>query len=214
MSLSPQEMRDWWNCEVSRSAKSAIISNVKLSDEDFFATGLSWLSEFVTFAGVAFVELGGEKALDFGCGIGRMTRALATRYSSVTGIDISDGMIARARELNASPALNFLQVLEPPWPLDDRSVDLAFSTIAIQHIARPHNGRAIGELFRISRDLVLFDLPSHKLAADDPDPPGIFFFSFDEVRQLASENGFEMLALRNMPATETRHYQYLYRRLR
>lgn len=39
------------------------------------------------------------KVLDFGCGTGRVTRWLASRNFEVLGVDISAGMIAKAREL-------------------------------------------------------------------------------------------------------------------
>jgi SAM-dependent methyltransferase len=37
------------------------------------------------------------KALDFGCGVGRLTLPLARRFASVVGIDVSTSMIAEAR---------------------------------------------------------------------------------------------------------------------
>ena len=36
-------------------------------------------------------------ALDFGCGVGRLTQPLAARVRQVVGLDISDEMIRRAR---------------------------------------------------------------------------------------------------------------------
>lgn len=41
-----------------------------------------------------------QKALDFGCGVGRLTRALALHFDSVIGVDLSETMIATAKELN------------------------------------------------------------------------------------------------------------------
>ena len=41
-----------------------------------------------------------DRALDFGCGVGRLTRALGTRFESALGVDISAGMIEQARRLN------------------------------------------------------------------------------------------------------------------
>ena len=47
-----------------------------------------------------------DRALDFGCGVGRLTRALGDRFDAVVGVDISAGMVEQARRLNdASPAL-------------------------------------------------------------------------------------------------------------
>ncbi|MFO7892724.1 MAG: class I SAM-dependent methyltransferase [Longimicrobiales bacterium] len=44
---------------------------------------------------------GGLRALDFGCGAGRSTRFLRGLGFNVLGVDISEAMLARARELDA-----------------------------------------------------------------------------------------------------------------
>jgi ubiquinone/menaquinone biosynthesis C-methylase UbiE len=43
------------------------------------------------------------RALDFACGIGRVTQALATKYQEAHGLDISPSMIERANALNRNP---------------------------------------------------------------------------------------------------------------
>ena len=214
MALTPTDMQAWWNQEAGTSPKTAILSGQSdLSDAEFFASGTAWFDQFAAFAASAGVDLRGETALDFGCGMGRMTRALTARYGKVTGIDVSDAMIRLANQRRISAATEFTHVLAPPWPMDDRSVDLAFSTIAVQHVAPPHNARAVEELFRVSRGLVLFDAPSHKLAPDAPDTEaqGIFLLPFEDVARIARAWDFELMALRNFPTTATRQYQYLYK---
>src|SRR5690348_1397015 len=50
-----------------------------------------------------------DSALDFGCGLGRLTRALSNYFSRCVGVDISEEMIRRAKDLNASnPRCEFL----------------------------------------------------------------------------------------------------------
>jgi SAM-dependent methyltransferase len=44
----------------------------------------------------------GEKALDFGCGTGRSTRFLRQLGFEVTGVDIAEDMICKAREIDPS----------------------------------------------------------------------------------------------------------------
>ena len=39
-------------------------------------------------------------ALDFGCGVGRLTRALAGSFEKSCGVDILEAMVTKARELN------------------------------------------------------------------------------------------------------------------
>lgn len=210
MTLTPVDMRDWWNREASAAAMTAILSSQhNPTEEDFFASGRAWMDEFAAFANLARVDLRGAAALDFGCGLGRMTRALAARYDQVIGIDVSDEMVSRANRLRISEATKYIHVLETPWPIDDDAVDLAFSTIVVQHIPGPHNARVVDELFRVSRDVVLFDAPSHALG-DHAVGAGIFLLHYSEVLRMAIERGFELMALRDFPTT-TRQYQYLFR---
>src|SRR4051812_43318420 len=99
MTLTPTAMREWWNKEARSSPTTAIISNrADLTNDSFFASGKTWLDEFMTFARLAAIDLHGDTALDFGCGIGRMTRALAAQYGRVIGLDVSDEMIRLANE--------------------------------------------------------------------------------------------------------------------
>src|SRR5436309_661465 len=42
-----------------------------------------------------------DAVVEIGCGLGRLTRAIAARARSVTGIDVSEEMLTRARQLNA-----------------------------------------------------------------------------------------------------------------
>lgn len=212
MTLSNEEMYAWWDGAAKCNAMTAILSNQEQWDtEEFFKTGEQWLDGVLAFAEHASVRLEGDIALDFGCGVGRMTHALLRHYRKGIGIDISDEMIRLAQSHARSRALEFIQVSQPPLPLPDRSIDLSFSTIVVQHISPPHNLKMVDELFRVSRNAVLFDAPSHKLQPSDPEPSdGIFLLDSADVRRTAEAYGFELIALRNFPATATRHYQYLF----
>jgi SAM-dependent methyltransferase len=59
------------------------------------------------------LEVGpGDRVMDVGCGIGRLTRVLARRAAHVTAVDVSPEMLARAQELN--PGLDNVE-----WVLGD-----------------------------------------------------------------------------------------------
>lgn len=67
---------------------------------EFFRTGeadIAWLGSWL---GLHRIPVPEGDALDFGCGIGRLTRALAPHFRSVTGVDISASMIELARQKN------------------------------------------------------------------------------------------------------------------
>ena len=68
------------------------------------------------------------------------------------------------------------------------------------------------EFFRLSADMVLFDAPSHLRPGMVPGP-GIFMLDHRHLLICAADAGFELIALRDFPASNSRQYQYLFRRL-
>jgi ubiquinone/menaquinone biosynthesis C-methylase UbiE len=216
--LNLEEMYRWWNEAAKINAMSAILSNRPAWDTDeFFESGREWLRQHFDWATSAGFSPGGTRALDFGCGMGRLADALARYYEAVIGVDISDEMLRLARENSRSGNIEFVQALGSPIREPDGSFDLVYSTIVIQHIAHPFNLEAISDLFRLCAPggHVLFDAPSHKLRATNGEPgAGIFLAPFQAVLEQAESRGLELMALRNFPATATRHYQYLFHKLK
>jgi len=216
-STDVQAMCAWWNESAKNNEMSAILSNrVDWDEAEFFSSGHEWLRQHFEWAAGAGFKPGGRSALDFGCGVGRMTNALATQYESVVGIDISDEMLRLAGSLSKAPNIRFSQVFGATIPEQNRSFDLVYSTIVIQHIAPPFNLQSVADMFRLCKGggYVLFDAPSHKLRSTDPEPGhGIFLMPLESILRLAHSEGLELLALRNFPATSTRHFQYLFQRL-
>lgn len=84
----------------------AIAGNAKLKyggwdEEEFFRSGERVVADVMT-AGARFDRPSEHRrALDFGCGYGRLTRALAGRFEECVGLDISERMVEGARRLNA-----------------------------------------------------------------------------------------------------------------
>jgi len=77
--------------------------------------------------------------IEIGCGPGRITRALSSRARTVRAFDVSEEMIARARELNAH--LENVEFLLGDGvslaPAEDRSADVVHSDLVFQHIPDP-----------------------------------------------------------------------------
>src|SRR5690242_4971973 len=69
--------------------------------EEFFRTGEEEIGELMLRARELDRPGGRARALDFGCGVGRLTRALSEHFESCLGLDISETMVNGARELNA-----------------------------------------------------------------------------------------------------------------
>lgn len=83
-------------------------------------------------------------ALDFGCGVGRLSIPLAETCQSVTGLDVSDGMLAEARKNLESSGLRNVTFLKSDDELSAVTVEFDFlnSFIVFQHIP-PHRGMKI-----------------------------------------------------------------------
>lgn len=75
-------------------------------------------------------------ALDFGCGAGRVTRALAKHFKEVVGVDISARMIDAARELNDDvPNCTFvLNRSDDLGIFEAGSFDLVYTSNVLQHL--------------------------------------------------------------------------------
>ena len=133
-------------------------------EEEFFATGeqeITALAEDVEALGLRF---GGERALDFGSGIGRLTKALASRFQEVVGVDISQPMVERARQLGLEgDGVSFVVNTRPDLSIFDAdSFDLVYSNITLQHMPTDISEGYLREFVRVVRPggLVAFQLPT------------------------------------------------------
>jgi SAM-dependent methyltransferase len=101
-----------------------------------------------------------ERALDFGCGVGRITRALAARFGEVLGLDASRTMVEHARRINED-VTNASFVAGSPAELEPGSFDLAWSVLVLQHLAPEEVEPAIERLVGLVRPggAAVFQLP-------------------------------------------------------
>lgn len=132
---------------------------------EFFDTGQDEVSDLLETARELGRPLGWKRALDFGCGVGRVTRALAARFDECWGVDISDVMIEEARRLNREArnchfAANVEQTLRS---FPSGSFDLVYSNIVLQHQPSPQAAlRYVDQFLRVASPdgLIVFQLPS------------------------------------------------------
>lgn len=73
--------------------------------------------------------------LEIGCGPGDLTMALSEISASVTGIDLSDNMVAIARK--RFPQFRFEVADAVTMPFEDNTFDVAVSNYTAHHFARP-----------------------------------------------------------------------------
>ena len=108
--------------------------------DEFFATGEAEIAHVFSVAASLGRPARRGRAIDFGCGVGRLTRALGTRFESALGVDISAGMIdQRATAERRVPSLRVLRQHDArPRPVGGRVVRPRL----LQHRATAHPERA------------------------------------------------------------------------
>ena len=159
-------MRDTWDMLARRNAMHYIATEREEWDRDaFLRSGRETLHTLLH--GVGHRPRG--VALDLGCGIGRLSLALADEFARVQGIDVSREMIGRANELKAELGYSNVDFycnngLDIAFVQTD-SCDLGFSYIVLQHLPDNRIVRSyIRELARVVKPggYVLFQVPVYR----------------------------------------------------
>ena len=130
----------YWDERARENALYFVDNEVGYDDPDaeaFWRRGEQVVALMLDMVGL---EIGpGETVLDIGCGVGRLTRALAARAGHVYGIDVSREMLRLAAQHN--PDVENVEWLHGDGTglgaLGDESVDGCFSHVVFQHIPDP-----------------------------------------------------------------------------
>lgn len=119
--------------------------------DEFLASGHEDIRQLNQALAAHGLVLGG-KVLDFGCGVGRLSNALAHHVESVTGVDISHSMVERANDMNRNPdRVRFTAYDGHRLPFPDASFDSAVSLLVLQHSPPEAQIRALLEICRVVR---------------------------------------------------------------
>lgn len=137
------------------------------NQEEFFATGTKEIESLMEYIDSLNINISKQKALDFGCGLGRLTQALAGYFDEAHGVDISPSMIEGAKKYNRYGAkctyhLNTTGALEA---FSDNTFDLVYSNIVLQHIQPRYTKRYLKEFLRIlsPQGILVFQLPDDQI---------------------------------------------------
>lgn len=160
------EVKSSWNRFAESDAMGAVMTGEEWDEDAFYRTGLSDIDSLMEEAQDVYPDLQLGEALDFGCGLGRLSFGLARRFKRVTGIDISNEMIERAASNSRAPE-NVTFVLNEDdhlKRLDSNAYDFVLSLIVLQHMPRKFARSYIAEFLRIARPggLAVFQLPTRK----------------------------------------------------
>src|SRR5947209_17525693 len=80
-------------------------------------------------------DLRGLRVVDLGCGFGWFCRwAREQAAAEVLGIDVSEKMLARARDTTTDPAVTYLRADLERLELPEAGFDLAYSSLALHYL--------------------------------------------------------------------------------
>jgi SAM-dependent methyltransferase len=151
-----QVRQDWTRLGADDPLWAVLVSpenrNGRWDAGKFLQTGRTELAAVMAHLRTLGIEPGHGPALDFGCGVGRLSAALAEYVDGVVGVDISTTMLARAREMVVDPKCTFVLNDRPDlsqW--EDGTFGLAYSSLVLQHIPTQLALDYVSELVRVLR---------------------------------------------------------------
>jgi SAM-dependent methyltransferase len=200
------EIREYWERHARRDPLWAVLSEDSKRDgrwdvDRFFQTGVSEVAAVFYQLDSRRLDLTRGAALDFGCGVGRLSQALASRFDRVVGVDISTRMVALASDFNAYPSrVSYVVNPNPNLRLfGDRTFDFVISNIVLQHLSPELAFDYIGEFFRVLTPggVLVFQLPSHqRTGSDAPAVAGPSAMPDEAYHASLEAVGLETLSLR------------------
>ena len=135
--------------------------------DEFFATGQDEIEEVTKYVEALGVELDRRTALDFGCGVGRLTQALADRFEVVWGVDIAPSMIEQAKHFDrhAGTCHFILNERADLRMFESASFGFIYSNIVLQHIEPRDQRSYLKEFVRVLTPggVLVFQLPSDRI---------------------------------------------------
>jgi SAM-dependent methyltransferase len=135
-----EKLKNDWESLAERDALWAILTDGskaggKWDVAEFMATGDAEVETVMShLAAIGFMPDSKGAALDFGCGVGRLTQPLAKRFASCVGIDISQQMIEKAEAMNRYTHCRYVANEGGRLPFDDASFSFLYSNIVLQHV--------------------------------------------------------------------------------
>jgi len=153
----------------------------------------------------------GMTVLDFGCGTGVSSRALARALPALrrlAGVDPSSESLDIARR-TTTEAVDFVHAPQPTLPFHDNSFDVVFSACVFHHIDRAEHAHWVSEIRRVlapgGRVFVFEHNPANPLTRR-----AVRACPFDrDVRLLSARYTAELLRNAGFEASQPRFYYFV-----
>lgn len=150
--------------------------------------------------------------LDAGCGAGRDAHILSKQGITVTGVDLSKGLLAVARE--KFPTVTFVEGDLLDLPFEDMSFDGVWSNTSLLHLETVSDVKqALSEMYRVLKTqgtlhvVVKAQTGADKTAVVSDKLSGherfFQYFTVDEMKGLLREAGFKIVLDKEYSETDT-----------
>lgn len=197
-----RHVRDLWDIAAQRDAMGYILTTGQTWQvDDFYAHGRAEIAACLT----RLDDLGlrgtrHARALDFGCGIGRLTQALASHYTRVDGVDVSPTMIELAKANNRHRKRVHYSVSGEQLKYRAGTFDLIYTIIVLQHMPQRFAHAYIRDFIRMLHPdgIAVFEIP------DGPDVPhsdgclSMYGTPRARVEEIVAEAGGEIVDVENV----------------
>ena len=146
-----------------------------------------------------------DRVLDLGFGTGDLTADLATVAPQITGAEVAEAALARARRRHPRLDLRLVPI-DGPLPFDDGAFDVVWSSEVIEHVA--DTARWLSEVRRVLAPggRLLLTTPSHgrlRLLVGgverycDPVGDHLHLYTARSLRELLRDFGFADISVRS-----------------
>lgn len=144
----------------------------KWDGNEFFRTGKDDIDSIMMRAEVFKLPASRDTAMDFGCGVGRLTQTLCDYFPCCVGVDIAPSMIELAKKYNrhGNKCKYVVNESNDLKRFGENSFDFIITLITLQHMKPVFSKNYIKEILRVLRPhgLFVFQIPSEIKYKDSP----------------------------------------------
>ncbi len=132
--------------------------------DEFFKTGEVSIQHLLNKLERLNIPWTSHKALDFGCGVGRLSLALAHHFDQVIGVDIASSMIQLANKHNSQKKkLRYVQIDNPALDeIGEERFDFIHTVLTLQHIEPKYAKQYVKQFIHLLKPdgLLYFQIPT------------------------------------------------------